>query len=758
MKPRLRLCLFGGFQLEDAQGRSVGLPLRKAQALIAYLAVVKGQSASRDQLVGLLWAGSDPQRARQSLRQTLATLTKALGADAGQVLSIDGQDIGLVPGAIAVDVVEVEWLLAEGSAESLREAKALFRGDFLAGLTIDAPEFEDWMDDLRGQLRDAMVIGMEELFDLQASGDEIGAAVATGNQVIRIDPLREDMHRKLIALYVRKGMRSSALAQYRACRDILAGELGVEPDRETQALIEDMLDRKQREDRRESLQLDCLEGGGGDSAGDAPDGDAPDGGAPDGGALDGGALDGGGGVLLGPAGGAVEQLRAQLLKTHYQVMTAQLRESGKSGDALAAVLRGARLERKRGSVLAAQSILEQAITAFDDLRDSLRGDAGQTVADLHLALASLAEDRGDLEAARRSLAVVDDLERDGCTIRHPARAALAWSRVHQRSGREGDALDAARRALELLGTAPDGDAWLPAERWMAQLHLSIARAEVTARALSARIESSRALGLVGDEAEAGALLAVIKASRGDLVRGRELASRAVALAKQSASSAVELAAHEAEGLVLLWSGRSEPAISSFEAALKAAVARGDLLREYLLSGLRGAALLAEGRHDLAWSALKQAIARGRDLDTQFLLPFFMAWMAETVCASGRYGDKRPVCEEALRFARESNQPWAASIAGRALARSLADAAMGELEEAERAIDWAICTQRDLGLEFDLARSMMIRARLFELRGQARRAEAAAGEAERLILRIGAGKEPAGAARAAPAPVEQPVLQ
>ncbi len=54
--------------------------------------------------------------------------------------------------------------------------------------------------------------------------------------------------------------------------------------------------------------------------------------------------------------------------------------------------------------------------------------------------------------------------------------------------------------------------------------------------------------------------------------------------------------------------------------------------------------------------------------------------------------------------------------------------------------------------------MMIRARLFELRGHARRAEAAAGEAERLILRIGAGKETAGADRADPVHAERPQLR
>ena len=726
MKAALRLRLLGGFHLEDAEGRSISLNLRKAQALLAYLAVVKGQSAGRDQLIGLLWGGSDAQRARQSLRQTLATLTKALGPCAEEVLRSEGQDIGLTPGTVAVDVVEMEWLLAEGSMQSLIESKAIYRGDFLAGLAVEAPEFDDWVQDLRGQLRDMIVLGLEELFDQQAAGEEIGAAVATGNQVIRIDPLREDMHRKLIKLYAQKGMRSSALAQYRSCRDILAGELGVEPDQETRDLVKDLLDQRQDEDRRSLLRLDCIEGSGLDAVDPPTDSEGFAG-------------------LFGPVAGAVEQLRAQVLKTHYNVLTRQLCEAGRNGAALSAALKGARLERKRGSLHAAQAILEQAIASFDGASGGLISERGETLADLHLQLAGLAEERSDLEGARHSLGLAEASAQEGPESPRPARLPLARSRVLMRSGRESEGLDAARRALTSAGRTGDKDAWLPAERWVAQLHLSIARAEVMAKELVRRIETCSELGLVSDEAEARALLAVIKASRGDLLRGQAESAEAVELAGRASSQATLCAALEAQGLVLLWSGRSHLALGSFDAALRAAQNRGDLLREYVLRGFRGAALLAEGRHDEAWSALKQANARARDLGTEFLLPFFSAWTAETVCASGRYGDKRPICEQALRFARESNQPWAASIAGRALARSLADPKNDAIDEAERAIDWSVGTQRDLGLDYDLARSLMIQARLYDLQDDRARAEATANEAERIILRIGAA---AGAAEPA----------
>jgi predicted ATPase len=53
-----------------------------------------------------------------------------------------------------------------------------------------------------------------------------------------MDPLREKSHRAVMLLLARCGERTTAIAQYQACRDILAEELDVEPTRETVALYE----------------------------------------------------------------------------------------------------------------------------------------------------------------------------------------------------------------------------------------------------------------------------------------------------------------------------------------------------------------------------------------------------------------------------------------------------------------------------------------------------------------------------------------
>jgi DNA-binding SARP family transcriptional activator len=68
MADRAQLRLFGEFSLEDSEGRPILLNLRKAEALIAYLALAPGQSSSRERLAALLWGDSDQGRARQSLR------------------------------------------------------------------------------------------------------------------------------------------------------------------------------------------------------------------------------------------------------------------------------------------------------------------------------------------------------------------------------------------------------------------------------------------------------------------------------------------------------------------------------------------------------------------------------------------------------------------------------------------------------------------------------------------------------------------
>ncbi|MBI2205437.1 MAG: alpha/beta hydrolase, partial [Candidatus Rokubacteria bacterium] len=83
----IRLTLLGGFELQADSGAAIRLPTRKAEALLAYLALHGGHAQPRDKLAALLWGDAPDVSARASLRQTLSLVGKALGATAVSALS-----------------------------------------------------------------------------------------------------------------------------------------------------------------------------------------------------------------------------------------------------------------------------------------------------------------------------------------------------------------------------------------------------------------------------------------------------------------------------------------------------------------------------------------------------------------------------------------------------------------------------------------------------------------------------------------------
>ena len=239
----LSLRLFGGFQLEDADGKAITITLRKAEALLVYLAMVPGQRAPREKLATLLWGDVEQQRSRASLRQTLLALTKALARSDVQVLRMESQTVSLVPGALTVDALEMTRLLEEGTAEALVQAAALYQGDLIAGLVVDTDDFEEWLTITRGRLHDEALKALIDLLNKQVIQGDTDGAIETASRALRVDSYREDLHRQLMQLYIEKGMRSSALAQFRICRDLLERELSIPPDDETVRLYKSILEQ-----------------------------------------------------------------------------------------------------------------------------------------------------------------------------------------------------------------------------------------------------------------------------------------------------------------------------------------------------------------------------------------------------------------------------------------------------------------------------------------------------------------------------------
>ena len=238
----LQLKVLGGFEARLPSGDSAEIPIRKGQALLAYLALNPGQVMARAKLAGLLWGDNGENQAQDSLRQTLAVLRKALSPMQDEVLRADRQSIGLDHECLEVDAVTFQDLVASGTPHDLETAVALYRGDLLDGFEVSEPGFEDWLENERRRLRDLMARALSALMEHKRAAGARQDAIDLGQRLLTLDPLQESVHRTLMVLYGELGQRQSALQQFERCRELLESELGVEPEPETAALYQALRD------------------------------------------------------------------------------------------------------------------------------------------------------------------------------------------------------------------------------------------------------------------------------------------------------------------------------------------------------------------------------------------------------------------------------------------------------------------------------------------------------------------------------------
>ena len=235
---QLAIDLLGGFAARSARGRGIRLPRRKAQALLAFLALRPGHRFSREALTALLWGDVPDDQARHSLRQALLELRRALPPGVPTAIVVEGDQIALDPRGVEVDVATFERLAARDSPEALQQAATLYRGDLLEGLELHEPAFEDWLRTERARLRENAVRALRKLLDLQSAEGDLERAMATAMRLLAVDPLQEPAHRTLMQIYERMGRRADSLRQYERCVDVLRRELGVAPEPETRRAYE----------------------------------------------------------------------------------------------------------------------------------------------------------------------------------------------------------------------------------------------------------------------------------------------------------------------------------------------------------------------------------------------------------------------------------------------------------------------------------------------------------------------------------------
>jgi predicted ATPase len=248
--PQLSLSLFGAFQVTRDGQPLEGFRSQKVKALLAYLALETHKPHARDELLALLWPEEPTDAARNNLRVALSRLKSTLGAQC-LMLNRDTAQFNS-HGDLMLDVALFTRLLAEAQAhphhtldrcracsERLRQAVALYRGDLLAGFFVKGSlPFEEWLTLRREVLHHHMLSALTTLATYHERRNEHALVKTYATRQLALEPWREGAHRQLMRAFAASGDRPAALAQYETCRQILAAELGVAPERETSELFE----------------------------------------------------------------------------------------------------------------------------------------------------------------------------------------------------------------------------------------------------------------------------------------------------------------------------------------------------------------------------------------------------------------------------------------------------------------------------------------------------------------------------------------
>ncbi|MDA1356896.1 MAG: BTAD domain-containing putative transcriptional regulator [Proteobacteria bacterium] len=237
----LQIELLGGFEAWLARDRALVFGQRKAQAILAYLALAPDHTVPRARLVHLLWSERGEDQAKSSLRQALTALRKGLreaAPDATEPLVSVRETLALAAEQVDVDAVRFARLAQSSDIADLQAADALYRGDLLDGFALAELPFQEWLERERERLRELAFCVLQSL---AAQHEELGAfeaAIEVARRAVAFDPLRESAHRTLMRLFDTSGQSGQALRQYESCSDILLRDLGVRPDAETERLYE----------------------------------------------------------------------------------------------------------------------------------------------------------------------------------------------------------------------------------------------------------------------------------------------------------------------------------------------------------------------------------------------------------------------------------------------------------------------------------------------------------------------------------------
>jgi DNA-binding SARP family transcriptional activator len=246
----LSIYLFGSVQVVRDDHDPVKLR-PTAKAMLAYLLLNRNQAPyrtghRRELLANQFWGSHDERNARRCLSTTLWRLRRELEPDPVP----NGTYLLASPdGGLSFNFSSDHWLdvfafeekvrrgtaravpeMDDADAQMLEDAQKLYMGELLEDC------YGDWVFRERERFNLLYLNSLARLMGYYDHHRRYEQSLACAQKILAIDPLREQVHRHIMRLYMKSGQRALAVQQYEMCRAVLEEELHIQPMAETQAL------------------------------------------------------------------------------------------------------------------------------------------------------------------------------------------------------------------------------------------------------------------------------------------------------------------------------------------------------------------------------------------------------------------------------------------------------------------------------------------------------------------------------------------
>lgn len=207
----------------------------RERALLAALAVRRGERVTAEELAEALWGGRPPASWRKQVQIAIGRLRRSLGPDrietleSGYALRLADDELDVARFESLLDAARRHAVLgeAERAAVGFDGALALWHGTPYA----DLPDWPPGVDEA-SRLAETRRTAEEELVQARLDSGLHRSVVPDAQRLVRADPTRERRWSMLATALYRSGRQAEALAALREARQRLRDEYGLEPGRE----------------------------------------------------------------------------------------------------------------------------------------------------------------------------------------------------------------------------------------------------------------------------------------------------------------------------------------------------------------------------------------------------------------------------------------------------------------------------------------------------------------------------------------------